>query len=155
METLCELKSCVKIPGEEAKCECAKACSDDYQPVCGSDNKTHVNLCNLKLESCRTNKQIQVACEGVCKVDLCAAVSCGFYSKCEVVDGSAKCVCDKACTEEFNPKCGSDGVMYTNPCELRRASCEQMKIIVATDGKCNSTINGNVRTGKTTVVVKM
>ena len=71
--------------------------------------------------------------------DPCATVRCGFYSKCKVVDGNATCVCDKGCTREYNPKCGSDGVTYSNPCQLRTASCEQMKeITVVKDGKCES-----------------
>ena len=69
----------------------------------------------------------------------CATVRCGFYSKCKVVDGNVACVCDKGCTREYKPKCGSDGVTYSNPCQLRTASCEQMKeITVVNDGKCES-----------------
>ena len=68
---------------------------------------------------------------------LCADAKCEFHSECEVINGSAKCKCKKGCTREYNPKCGSDNITYGNPCELRRASCEEMREIeIVSDGEC-------------------
>ncbi len=73
--------------------------------------------------------------------DLCARLKCGFYSQCKVVNGSPQCVCKKTCTKELDPKCGSDNVTYSNPCELRRVSCEEMRTInIVKDGECSKFI---------------
>ena len=67
----------------------------------------------------------------------CAVIKCGFFARCEVINGSAGCVCSKACPEIFDPVCGSDGVTYGNTCELEKASCNQQKqITVVNKGKC-------------------
>lgn len=69
--------------------------------------------------------------------NLCELTECRFYSQCVVINGSAECVCDKGCTKELAPKCGSDNITYDNLCELKRASCEKMRDInVVNDGEC-------------------
>ena len=38
---------------------CDKACTREYQPICGSDGRTYGNICKLKIGQCR-NKNLQV-----------------------------------------------------------------------------------------------
>jgi len=47
-------------------CVCQMACTLDYRPVCGSDNKTYGNLCALKADACMLKKNISVLYEGEC-----------------------------------------------------------------------------------------
>ena len=46
--------------------------------------------------------------------------------------------CSEACPEIFDPVCGTDGVTYSNSCELDRANCLASHVIeVASDGPCD------------------
>ena len=41
---------------------------------------------------------------------------------------------------DFQPLCGSDGITYSNLCQLKHAACEQKKSIdVSREGNCEST----------------
>ncbi|XP_048590165.1 insulin-like growth factor-binding protein 7 isoform X4 [Nematostella vectensis] len=51
------------------------------------------------------------------------------HSFCLMVDGEPKCICPAACPTDVTPKCGSDGKLYLNKCEMRRASCDQGRVI--------------------------
>jgi hypothetical protein len=67
----------------------------------------------------------------------CAVVKCGYFATCNVINGSAACVCSQSCGNVSRPVCGSDGVTYENICELEKSSCEQQKhITVAKNGMC-------------------
>ena len=38
--------------------------------------------------------------------------------------------CPKVCSKDADPVCGSDGVIYTNDCELRKFTCKKSKFFV-------------------------
>lgn len=76
--------------------------------------------------------------------DPCEGKVCSFGAQCaRSLDGlTARCQCQERC-ELFGdnigsaPVCGNDSVDYANMCELRRASCRDMKDIhVKYYGKC-------------------
>ena len=44
--------------------------------------------------------------------------------------------CEKACTRDYRPKCGTDGTTYSNQCELEIAMCKDSSLELHSDGPC-------------------
>ena len=47
--------------------DCNTSCPSDNQQVCGSNNKTYLNICELEREACQTNLDVVKDYEGECK----------------------------------------------------------------------------------------
>lgn len=62
----CDFNGVCKVIGDEAKCVCDIVCTREYRPVCGTDNVTYGNRCEMKRAGCELKKVIEVKYEGEC-----------------------------------------------------------------------------------------
>ncbi|NXO13306.1 AGRIN protein, partial [Oriolus oriolus] len=124
--------SCV-VKNHEAVCECQQQCQGRYDPVCGTDQRTYGNPCELDAMACVLQRDIRVKHKGPC--DRCG--KCQFGAICEAETG--RCVCPTECVPSSQPVCGTDGNTYGSECELHVRACTQQKnILVAAQGDCKS-----------------
>lgn len=143
----CNHNSLCVESGDLAFCECPD-CSEQYEPVCGSDGVTYDNECKLKRAACLKETDITVTERSSCSG--CANITCELYSVCNSQGPGLPgvCVCPTDCIEEAkdvvivesdsNKVCGTDGQTYESECKMRIAACKkQQYIVVANKGDCD------------------
>jgi len=111
---------CKERQGED----CGNFCPLLFKPVCGNDGNTYGNECQLKSKACRERSQLVVDYEGNCRTTTTTESPCALL-----------------CPTLFEPVCGTDGITYSNECNLNAANCQQgTDVKVQSQGKCQAII---------------
>ncbi|XP_075676321.1 agrin-like isoform X2 [Dermatophagoides pteronyssinus] len=111
------------------KCQCQNNCSNEYDPVCGSNQQNFPNECELRSYACSRQLNITKLYNGICGK---CYPECNYYSKCQLNEQNnniPECICPQVCKRVDQPVCGDNGITYENECELRIASCRLRKQI--------------------------
>jgi len=60
--SVCTIDVQTKIPF----CQCLSSCTEEYDPVCGSDGISYSNVCKMRKESCERKQKIEIKYKGLC-----------------------------------------------------------------------------------------
>ncbi len=117
-----------------------QACDLIFDPVCGCDDRTYGNTCEANAAGVSVASQGECGtsgstdCGGLLGLQCADGEFCNFPpgAFCGAADQTGTCTSiPQACTREFNPVCGCDGLTYSTACVANSEG-----VSVASPGEC-------------------
>ncbi|DBA05114.1 TPA: hypothetical protein N0F65_000802 [Lagenidium giganteum] len=115
-------------------------CTQDWEPVCGSNGITYSNNCSLSVAQCQGVDVVWVfgdECDAMTTPgdsgDQGTSTGDGDVTHPPPTSGDD---CQRVCTDEYKPICGTDGKQYGSRCELQVAQCDDSSLHEAYPGPC-------------------
>lgn len=112
------------VPIEEANLPCI--CTEEYLPICASNNRTFGNVCEFNCQKKR-DSELSIRYNGECHDDV---------QKVSKETSLGNCVCSR----ELKQICGSNNVTYSNQCTFDCARNTNNQLTVRYLGECNGEI---------------
>lgn len=122
---------------EEVPVDDTCICTNEYVPVCGSDNQTYSNECSLNCER-RKVRSLTSKYSGECGKLFGIPERMPKVTK---TDENAE-IC--TCSREYQPVCGSDGNTYANKCRLICAKKQSEHLAINYQGECGDIHNFSI-----------
>lgn len=114
----------------------ACACPMIYRPVCGSDGITYPSDC-LFTRCHLPGFTVTIVSQGPCSQPAVAAAGAGVAAAKPIASALRPMPGACACPRIYKPVCGSDGITYSNDCELTRCRALDSIVTVAYQGPCH------------------
>lgn len=125
-----------------------QVCTLEFNPVCGCDGMTYGNMCQAASAGTSVASQGECSdtstegnCGGIAGLSCADGQFCNFppEAQCGAADQLGHCEqIPQACTREFRPVCGCDGVNYDNPC-----IAASVGVSIVSEGQCEGSQEGN------------